>query len=54
MVSIVWKDIAPYFPLVGNWLFWKVGNKLNFRIGENLWIGYGEVYRDLGDMIDKI
>jgi hypothetical protein len=37
-VSIVWKAIAPSFPLVGNWFVWKEVN------GEKGMCGGGNPY----------
>lgn len=33
------------FPLVGNWLVWKVGRGTKVKVGEDPWIGCGEDFR---------
>jgi hypothetical protein len=36
---IVWKALVDSFPLIGNWLVWKIGNEKRIRIGEDPWEG---------------
>jgi hypothetical protein len=43
--SIVWKDLVEYFPLVGNWTVWQIGNGRNVRLGEDPWLGVGDNFR---------
>jgi hypothetical protein len=33
------------YPMIGNWLCWKIGNGKNVRVGEDPWIGLGEGYK---------
>jgi len=44
-VSTCWKFIVLVFPLVGNWMVWKVGNGERVRVGANPWVGSGEDYK---------
>jgi len=39
--SIVWKALVDDFPLVGNWIVWRIGNRTKVRLGEDLWLGVG-------------
>jgi hypothetical protein len=31
---IVWKALVKNFPLVGEWVFWKIGDRKKFKVGE--------------------
>lgn len=44
-MSNVWKAIVQSFPLVGNWLAWKVGKWDKVRIGADPWVGSGERHK---------
>jgi hypothetical protein len=37
--SIVWKCLLKYFPLLGNWTTWKIGNGKKVKIKDDPWIG---------------
>jgi hypothetical protein len=37
--SIFWKDLFQSFPLVGNWISYKVGDGNRIRLGVEPWIG---------------
>jgi hypothetical protein len=43
--SIVWKDLVEAFPLVGDWVVWKIGDEKKFRVGEDPWLGPGKNFR---------
>jgi hypothetical protein len=43
--SIVWKDMVEAFPLVGDWVVWKIGDKKKVRVGEDPWLGAGNYFR---------
>jgi hypothetical protein len=34
-ISNVWKPLVQSFPLLGNWLVWRIGNGVKARIGED-------------------
>ena len=40
-----WKEFVEAFPLVGNWVAWKVGDGGRIRIGQDPWVGSGDNYR---------
>jgi hypothetical protein len=37
--SIVWKALVEAFPLVGDCVVWKIGDRKKFRVGEYPWLG---------------
>jgi hypothetical protein len=43
--SIIWKAIVSAFPLIGNWLVWKIGKGDKVQIGLDPWIGCKESYK---------
>lgn len=44
-IYIIWKAVVVAFPLVGNWLIWRVGRGTKMKVGLDPWIGCGEDYR---------
>jgi len=40
--SIFWKYILDVFPLIGNWMIWKIGDGAQVLIEKDPWIGYKE------------
>jgi hypothetical protein len=38
--SVIWKATVNAFPLIGNWLIWKVGNGVDIIIGKDPWIEF--------------
>ena len=38
-VSNIWRGMLHYFPILGKWIAWKVGNGLSLRVREDPWIG---------------
>ena len=53
-VSICWKAIVLAFPLLGNWLVWKVGNGERVRVVSNPLVGSGEDYKLLENLIASL
>jgi hypothetical protein len=43
--SIIWKVVVMAFPLIGNWLVWKIGRGNKVQIGLDPWIGSNDAYR---------
>jgi hypothetical protein len=43
--SIVWKALVEAFPLVGEWVVWKIGDRKNIRVGEDPWLGARNNFR---------
>ena len=43
--SIGWKSFVMSFPLIGDWMAWKVGDGKNIIIVVYPWIGAGNSYR---------
>ena len=39
---------------MGNWLVWKVGNGERVRVGSNPWVGSGEDYKLLENLIASL
>jgi len=37
--STIWKSLLNSFPIIGNWLIWKVGIGSKVFIGRDPWIG---------------
>jgi hypothetical protein len=44
-VSTMWKVLILAFPLIGNWLAWKMGIKINVKVGIDPWIGSDGMYK---------
>ena len=42
------------FPQVGKWIAWSVGNGKEVRVGEDPWVGEGEIYKLSFSIIDKL
>jgi len=38
-VSNIWRCVANFFPIVGDWLAWHVGNGKNIKAGQDPIIG---------------
>jgi len=51
-VSIIWKAIVFTFPLIQDSLMWKVGNGERVCIGVDPWVGSGEGYILLENLIN--
>ena len=49
-----WKSKVWAFPLIGNWIAWKIGNGKIFRLGEDPWAGVGENYKLPISVINKL
>jgi hypothetical protein len=41
----VWKALVEAFPLVGDWVVWKIGDGKKVRVGEDPWLGAGNYFR---------
>jgi hypothetical protein len=49
-----WKDLVQEFPLVGEWVAWKIDNERSVRLGEYPWLGVGNSFRLLKHMIQSL
>ena len=43
--SIGCKAMVLAYPLVGQWIGWKIGNRRQVRVGEDPWTGVGENFK---------
>jgi hypothetical protein len=38
--SIGWKAMMESYPMLGEWVFWKIGSGKKVRIGEDPWVNF--------------
>jgi mannosylglycoprotein endo-beta-mannosidase len=43
--SLVWKVLVENFPLVGDFVVWKIGDERQVRLREDPWLGAGNLFR---------
>ena len=43
--SVIWKAVIKSFDVIGENLFWKVGNGRRVRVGEDPWLGCNGKFR---------
>ena len=43
--SIGWKDMVLDYPLIKQWIGWKIGDGNCVRVGEDPWMGLGENFK---------
>lgn len=53
-VPIIQKALIQSFPLLSNWLAWRIGNGDKVRIGADPWIGCAALYRLPVAMIETL
>ena len=52
--SICWKSLVLEFPLIRNWVAWKIGNGRSIHIGWDPWVGSGENFRLTNHLITQL
>ena len=52
--SICWKDFVLAFPLIGNWVAWKIGNERSIHIGQDPWKGSGDNFRLMSHLVTDL
>ena len=53
-VSVAWKALVLFFPLVGSWLVWKMNNGDKVNIGDGRWVGSGDGFRLPRELITEL
>jgi hypothetical protein len=52
--STSWKTMVKYFPLIGEWIEWNIGDGWSVQVGEDPWEGSTRNFKLLEDLVRRL